>query len=229
MIREQGIMKTEVVFNDSKSERYLLRKVWDESKPIVCLIMTNPSTADAVTVDMTVHYAICNLFKLGYGGMDILNMTSEITAKLDAKNGICLSDTNLEYILRSAEPADKVIIAWGKIGENNKKIKALQHSLLQKLTPFKDKMYLIANLDGDTGFHPLAPQIRFDWILVPFTMPDYLKDMEESTGGSNTGDLNSVEPTDNKGSVPVESKGNEPDDHARHYKGKRSKRDVMTA
>ena len=136
MLTEKGTLNTEVIFNERKTERYLLRKVWDESKPIVSLIMTNPSIADVVSVDMTTLYVINNLYRLDeYGGVDILNMTSQITSKVDTKNGITLSDTNAEYILKSAETSDKVILAFGRIGENNKKIRLVQMKLIEKLQP----------------------------------------------------------------------------------------------
>ena len=51
MLTEKGTMRTEVIFSDDKTERYLLRKIWDEEKPKVCLIMTNPSSADVVNID----------------------------------------------------------------------------------------------------------------------------------------------------------------------------------
>ena len=179
MIVEQGLMSTEVIFNDDKTERYLLRKVWNEDKPLVSLIMTNPSSANAITIDMTVHYSICNLYKLGYGAVDILNMTSTISTKIDTKSMISISDTNVEQILKSAEKSDKVIIAWGKIGENNKKIRLIQLKLLDKLQPFQEKLYWISSETGNSGFHPLAPQIRFDWYLERFVMPEYLKEKQD--------------------------------------------------
>jgi len=210
MVTEHGMMITEVVFNDNKTERYLLRKVWDENKPLVTLIMTNPSSANAVTIDMTVHYCICNLYKLGYGGVDILNMISVILPKIDTKSNIALSNDNMEYILKSAETSDKVIIAWGKIGENNKKIRAIQLQVLEQLKPFQEKLYLIASDIGDTGFHPLAPQIRFDWFLEDFVMPEYLKPKQEE------------QPLDEQGET---SKG-ESDTPA---KGKQSKKNAQSA
>jgi hypothetical protein len=179
MLTEQGTMFTEVVFNDTKTERFLLRKIWDESKPVACLIMSNPSTANVVTIDMTTHYTICNLFKLGYGGVEILNMTSTITTKLDTKHGVALFDENAEFILKSAENAEKVIIAWGVCGEGNRKIQEIQRKLLKKLEPFADKLFVIASDKGESGFHPLAPQIRFSWELIPFVCPAYLKDKSE--------------------------------------------------
>jgi len=180
MLTEKGTLNTEVIFNESKTERYLLRKVWDD-KPIVSLIMTNPSIADVVSVDMTTLYVINNLYRLGeYGGVDILNMTSQITSKVDTKNGITLSDVNAEYILKSCETSDKVILAFGRIGENSKKIRHVIMKLLDTLTPFQDKLYMIASDAGDCLFHPLAPQVRFSWHLIPFVPPEYLQEKPES-------------------------------------------------
>ena len=153
---KKGTTTTEVIYNQNKSQRYLLRKVWDTTKPIVSLIMTNPSIADVVATDMTTLYVVNNLANLGiYGGVDILNMTSHITGKIDTKTNLTLTDENITHILKSAETSDKVIIAWGKIGENNKKIRLLQRKLLEQLTPFEAKLYMIESSIGEVGFHPL--------------------------------------------------------------------------
>jgi len=64
MITEKGTMHTEVLFNDTKTERYLLRKIWDKSKPTVSLLMINAGAANSVDIDMTAHYCIRNLHAL---------------------------------------------------------------------------------------------------------------------------------------------------------------------
>jgi hypothetical protein len=181
MITEKGVLHTEVIFNDNKTERFLLKKVWDESKPIVSLVMLNPSSSNALTIDFTTLYAMSNLCNIGYGGLEVTNLTSKITTKLDTKNDIALSAENVEYILKSAEVSDKVILCWGKCGENNKKISALQKKLLDKLTPYEGKLFEIANEKGEHGFHPLAPQIRFHWELIPFVRPEYLQEKTEES------------------------------------------------
>ncbi|MDL2263675.1 DUF1643 domain-containing protein [Synergistaceae bacterium OttesenSCG-928-I11] len=78
---------------------------------------------------------------------------------------------NAGIILKSAEKVDTVIIAWGKVGENNKRIRDVQNQLLAQLQPYSEKLYEIAGEKGDAGFHPLAPQIRFVWILKKFEFP----------------------------------------------------------
>jgi len=44
----------------------------------------------------------------------------------------------------------------------------LQDDLLKHLTPFKEKLCEIADSNGRSGFHPLAPQVRFVWVLKKY-------------------------------------------------------------
>lgn len=53
-----------------------------------------------------------------------------------------------------------------------RKIRLLQEALLEQLSPYQDKLFVIADSMGRVGFHPLAPQIRFTWYLKPFIIPE---------------------------------------------------------
>ena len=145
MLTEKAILKTETVFSEDRRHRYLLRKEWDTKKPKATIIMTNPSSADLMTMDYTTLYIMNNVVRLDFGSIDIVNMVSKITTRLDVKNDIDakMDKENTDFIIKSAEKADKVIIAWGKLGENNKKVRELQESILESLKPFRDKLYII--------------------------------------------------------------------------------------
>ena len=123
MLTEKVLLKTESVFSDDRNNRYLLRKEWDTKKPRATIIMTNPSTTDVMTMDYTTLYILNNLYKLDFGAVDIVNISSKFTTKINANEdlGVDLEKENAEIILKSSEKANKVIIAWGKIGDNNKK------------------------------------------------------------------------------------------------------------
>jgi hypothetical protein len=170
MLTDKAIVKTEAVFSDDRKHRYILRKEWDAKKPKATIIMTNPSTADMLTMDYTTLYIMNNIVRLDFGSIDIVNLVSKTTLKLDVKEdiGLKLNAENLDFIIKSAEKSDKVIIAWGKLGENNKRVRDVQDNLLECLKPFRDKLYVIANEKGESGFHPLAPQIRFSWVLKKY-------------------------------------------------------------
>lgn len=122
MITDKLTMRTGTVFSDDRLNRYLLRKEWDNKKPRATIIMTNPSFADLLTLDYTTLYILNNISKLDFGAVDIVNMSSRITTKLNVKEeqNVEIETTNAEFITKYAERSDIVIIAWGKLGENNK-------------------------------------------------------------------------------------------------------------
>ena len=187
MLTEKVLLKTETVFSDDRRNRYLLRKEWDAKKPRAKIIMTNPSAADLMTMDYTTLYILNNISKLDFGAVDIVNLSSRITTKLNASEdlGLDIEKENADFILKSAEKSDKIIIAWGKISDNNKKVRAVQDKLLAILKPFKDKLFCIASSEeGDSGFHPLAPQIRFQWVLKAF-IPSALPEQTEKNKTAN--------------------------------------------
>ena len=117
--------------------------------------MTNPSAADLMTINYTTLYILNNISKLDFGSVDIVNLSSKVTTKLNAKLDLDveIEKENAEFILKSAEKSDKIIIAWGKIGENNQRVRMAQDNLLKILQPFKDKLCCIAmSEDGECGF-----------------------------------------------------------------------------
>jgi hypothetical protein len=164
-------MKTEAIFSDNRKHRYLLRKEWDAKKKKAVVIMTNPSTADTFMLDYTTMYILNNLAKLDFGSVDIVNLVSKMTTKLHIKTDADSPDVekdNFGIIANSTQKADFVIIAWGKLGENNKAVRDVQDRLLNCLKPYKEKLYVIAAEKGGDNFHPLAPQIRFTWLLKKY-------------------------------------------------------------
>ena len=187
MLTEKITMRTETVFSDDRINRYLLRKEWDSKKPRATIIMTNPSAADLLTLDYTTLYILNNISRLDFGAVDIVNMTSRITTKLNVKEDLNteLEPANAEFIIKSAEKSDVIIIAWGKLGENNKKVRQVESSILTLLSPYKDKLRYIASTQGDYGFHPLAPQIRFQWILKELSLEAEQEAMKEEQPASN--------------------------------------------
>jgi hypothetical protein len=171
MQTDKAVLKTEALFSDDRKHRYLLRKEWDTKKPKATIIMTNPSTADMLMMDYTTLYIMNNIVRLDFGVIEIANLVSKMTTKLNVKNDLEVDEENFAAIYKSAEKVDKVILAWGKLGENNKRVREIQDMLLDRLKPFREKLCVIACETGESGFHPLAPQIRFSWILKKYEPP----------------------------------------------------------
>jgi hypothetical protein len=164
---EKSVIRTEAIFSDDKQHRYALKKEWDKNKKKAMVMMINPSSADELMIDHTTMYTVNNLYKLDFGSVEMVNIFSKINIRINMKEGVeeLVGSENDNYILKSAAKVDAIIIAWGKIGENNKKVQKRQKEVLEMLEPYKEKLYIIQDESGREGFHPLAPQIRFRWKL----------------------------------------------------------------
>ena len=167
MIIEKSVMKTEARFSEDRTYRYVLSKEWNSKKPRAMVVMTNPSSAGEVALDLTTLYTINNLVALDFGAVDIVNIYPKVSSKLRADDvdlkEIGISD---QLIVEMAEKVDSIVIAWGRIGEKSKAIEKRQNELLEKLQVFKDKLFIIGDGKGNVLFHPLAPHIRFHWELI---------------------------------------------------------------
>ena len=58
-------VRTEIMMSDDGANRYSLRKVWDESKPSLAIIMMCPSSSGEVAVDASTALTIGNCYRLG--------------------------------------------------------------------------------------------------------------------------------------------------------------------
>ena len=161
-------LRTEVVYSDDMNHRYIIRKEWDKNKPKATIIMINPSSANEVEIDHTTMNVINNLNRLEYGAVDITNLFSLICPKISYRKSIgeLVEDENDIYIEKSCLKSDIVIVAWGSIGEGSKKITGRQEELLEKLKPFRNKMYVICDPYRSIPMHPLCPRIKNQWRLV---------------------------------------------------------------
>ena len=180
MQTEKMLVRTEAVYSDDRTRRYLLLREWDAKKPKALIIMTNPSSAGTIALDFTTLYILNNIAQLGYGSVSIANLVSKMALRLNTKNDLEAEDENFNQIVKVAQKSDAIIIAWGKIGDNSFKVREVQDRLLARLEPFKEKLCEIGNVRGESGFHPLAPQIRSNWILNPYKIPVPVKAQEEA-------------------------------------------------
>lgn len=175
MITEKDTIKCEAIFNDERTHRYLWKRVWDKEKPLATVIMLNPCHSDNIITDTTTSLVVNNVAKLkDYGGVEIVNLFSMLTTKLDfRKNTIDeLNDSeNNSYIKRAAEESKAVILAWGRSADSNQSIADRATEVINVLMPYKDKLYIIS--DGErAGVHPLTPSVRARWVLDKVTIEE---------------------------------------------------------
>lgn len=68
------LMDTGAVFSDCRTWRYRLWRTWDTSKPMLVMIMLNPSTADEDDNDPTVERCQRRAVLTGHGGLWVFNI-----------------------------------------------------------------------------------------------------------------------------------------------------------
>lgn len=172
MFTEKATIKCEAVFSDDHMHRFLWKRVWDKTKPIATVIMLNPCESDGIITDTTTSLVINNVARLeNFGGVAIVNLYSMLTSKLNFKWNAD-SDLNHEendgYIMKAAEEASKVILAWGRAEDTNKRVEERAGELIKKLSKYKDKLYVISDGAGRYGMHPLTPALRNRWLLESY-------------------------------------------------------------
>lgn len=169
MITERETIKCEAVFNVERTHRFLLKRIWDKSKPLATVIMLNPCDADALLADTTTYLVVNNVARLEeFGGVIIVNLYSLLTSKLILKwspNEELSLGENDDYIKKASEDASKIILAWGRGVDSNKRLAERAMQVLNNLMPYKEKLFVIS--DGErVGLHPLTPSIRNGWTLL---------------------------------------------------------------
>lgn len=168
MITERETIKCEAVFNDDHTHKFLLKRVWNKNKPLATVIMLNPCDADALLTDTTTYLVINNVARLEeFGGVNIVNLYSIITTKLifrwNPDDELNLQENDY-YIKKAVEESSKVIIAWGRGVDSNKRLSERAMQVLNNLLECKANLFVIS--DGDrSGLHPLTPSIRNLWVL----------------------------------------------------------------
>ncbi|SHJ92941.1 DUF1643 domain-containing protein [Paramaledivibacter caminithermalis] len=179
---QKSTIKKEVHFSEDGKHRYLLKKEWSKTKKKAMVIMKNPSDAGKLLLDHTTMFVINNLVKLDYGSVEILNLYSKINAKTFAEmeedeEAIKTNDT---YITNAAARVDTIVLAWGSGCSTSKKAAERQQTVLKLLEKHKEKIVVIEDQRGRSGFHPLSPQVRRSWKLKKVNLEDILK----SEGGN---------------------------------------------
>ena len=171
MKTETTVMKSKALFSDDGEHRLLLRREWDKNSKCAMIIMINPNTADTLCMDMTTMLVLNNLYRLGFGSVNIVNLYSRITPKLSLRFN---SDDDLiakgcdEMIEEYAVTSDAIIIAWGSLGNTSERVRERQANILERLSKFKNKLYKI----GEQGYHPLTPAVRNQWELFPYEIEE---------------------------------------------------------
>lgn len=142
-------MKTDAILSEDRKYRYVLSRIWDDSRPTVMIVGLNPSTADETENDPTIVRCINFAKTWGYGGVFMLNLfafrATEPHIMKETENPI--GNDNDRYIKEYSEICDKVVCAWGNNGNYKNRSQKI-------LTTINNLYYLKLNQTGEPA-HPL--------------------------------------------------------------------------
>lgn len=171
-------LTTEATFSDDNLKRYLLRKTWDENKPKLAIIMLAPSEAAGIELDNTTLLVLNNASRLGYGGVDVLNLFATLN-DFGLKEAEDEDPDNLNAIVQSVQEADSIIYAAGVGKAKSKVFQRRQEQVLTTLRPYEDKLHCLTDESGRSRLqHPLSPAVR-TWHLSPLKISELIADPEK--------------------------------------------------
>lgn len=178
MVTETINLETTAVFNEDKTKRYELTKVF---KPIkggksIVVIMLNAASSSIEETDTTVNYLLNKLKgEMNFSKITILNLIPDITNKLKPSK-IDNLDDNFEYIEEVLKRKyDKILVGYGNSFIGNRVVDAAKYQLNEILKDYEDKLVEIGD-EFDTfdcsPMHPLFASLRLKkWILKPYKLP----------------------------------------------------------
>ena len=172
MKSEKTVIKTESLFSDDGTHRYNLRKEWDKTLPTATVISISPSELSNVSSDLTTQLITNNVESLGFGSFELLNLYSKVGVDVKKiKDPTGLWDETTDACIKAScdktfkDEGGKIIFAWGKLTENNKKHGEREKMILSLLSIYCDKVYCIKDYGIRHFLHPLTPSVRNEWVL----------------------------------------------------------------
>jgi len=105
-------------FGHDRVHRYLLWRVWDESRPLLAWVLLNPSTADETREDPTIRRCIRFAMDWGYGGVETTNIFALRSTDPAALRTVSdpIGPDNDATLHDLARRHDRVVAAWGNHG-----------------------------------------------------------------------------------------------------------------
>lgn len=128
-------MKTKLpkaAFSPDRRYRYILTRVWDNSKPMCAFIGLNPSTADENTDDPTIRRCIGYAKAWGYGGLIMGNLFAyRATDPRDMKRQLYPHGSeNNSWLQEIVDNSELIVAAWGVHGTHKNRDEIIKAILM---------------------------------------------------------------------------------------------------
>jgi len=117
-----GSISGAVFNNDSRSFRYSLWRIWENTGDCLLFIGLNPSNASHIKDDPTIRRMVGFAKSWGFGGLYVGNLFSLVSANPDrlffGASPELPGGPNSEAIKRMRELSTLVLVGWGEWGKN---------------------------------------------------------------------------------------------------------------
>lgn len=139
-------------FSECGKYRYMLWRVWDDTRPKAMCIGLNPSTANDEDDDTTITNLIKLLPEMGYGGFYMMNLFALISSNPDHLRA-CPDPVkaNDSYLYSVSMICKDVIFCWGSFKQAEYRVKQVKH--------FFPKALCFGKTKAGKPLHPLAATI----------------------------------------------------------------------
>lgn len=149
------LLKTGARFSMDRKHRFLLYRIWDSSKGLICFIGLNPSIANGEDNDNTITRLMHFTVQEGFGGFYIVNLFSQIATDFDdlRANFIQTKSKDNYFIWKFSMKSEKICLMYGDKGIfENRNLEVLK--LLDTLNLTK-KLYCFRRSKKNNPVHPL--------------------------------------------------------------------------
>lgn len=163
---ERGGVVCTAILSEDGLYRLKLTRHWDFSCITLCVVMLNPSTADAMNDDPTIRKVMTFAKANGYGGIAVYNMAALRATnpnKLLEPGVDAVGPDNITFLREAALMYDDILVAWGSHKYAHPERTAVLHYMLAGLGA---RIWCLGiNKDGNPK-HPLY--LRNDTKMVPY-------------------------------------------------------------
>lgn len=135
--------------DETDTYRYRLWRVWNQTAPTLGVVMCNPSTADATSLDPTCRRCVGYAREWGYGSVEIGNLFALRSPDPTALDGHPdpIGPANNAHLDRLCARSDRVVAAWGTRGALDDRGRTVAEQLDRQLWA----------LDTTKDGHPIHP------------------------------------------------------------------------
>jgi hypothetical protein len=119
-------VKADAYVSNDKLYRYWLSRIWDATLPVVIFLCLNPSTADALKNDQTIHKVMRYAKAWGFGGVIMINLYAFRARKpnvmLSARDPVGPHNDRWLYLWweQARRTGAPIVCAWGNNAKSDR-------------------------------------------------------------------------------------------------------------